>query len=80
MVNQFFLGGIMYFELDILPIKYEIEIRQHMFLKRILDKKRDDPCLLACNDMLEFENVTDWANNVLGSRRIYNLPLNSDNI
>ena len=37
----------MYFELGILPVRYEIEMRQLLFLKRILDKKHDDPCLLA---------------------------------
>ena len=30
--------------------------------------------------MLKFENETNWANNVLGLRRDYNLPLNDDNI
>ena len=29
---------------------------------------------------LNFENETNWANNVLGLRRDYNLPLNDDNI
>ena len=55
-------------------------MRQLLFLKRILDKKHDDPCLLTYNDMLKFENETNWANNVLGVRRDYNLPLNDDNI
>ena len=30
--------------------------------------------------MLKFENETNWANNVLGLRRDYYLPLNDDNI
>ena len=30
--------------------------------------------------MLKFDNETNWANNVLGLRRDYNLPLNDDNI
>ena len=70
----------MYLELGILPVKYEIEMRQLLFLKRILDKKHDDPCLLTYNEMLKFENETNWANNVLGLRRDHNLPLNDDNI
>ena len=70
----------MYLELGSLPVKYEIEIRQLLFLKRILDKKHDDPCLLIYNEMLNFENETNWANNVLGLRRDDNLPLNDDNI
>ena len=51
-----------------------------MFLKRLLDKKHDDFCLLTYIEMLKFENETNWANNVLGLRRDYNLPLNDDNI
>ena len=37
-------------------------------------------CLLTYNQMLKFENETNWANNVLGLRRDYNLSLNDDNI
>ena len=70
----------MYLELGILPVRYEIEMRQLLFLKCILDKKHDDCCLLTYNEMLKFENETNWANNVLGLRRDYNLPLNDDNI
>ena len=70
----------MYLEFGILPVGYEIEMRQLLFLKRILYKKNDDPCLLTYNGMLKFENETSWANNVLGLRRDYNLPLNADNI
>ena len=70
----------MYLELGILSVRYEIEMRQLPFLKRILDKKHDDSCLLTYNEMLKFENETNWANNVLGLRRDYNLPLNDDNM
>ena len=49
----------MYLELGILPVRYEIEMRQLMFLKCILDKKHDDPCLLTYNEMLKFENDTN---------------------
>ena len=31
-------------------------------------------------EMLKFENETNWANNVLGLWRDYNLPVNDDNI
>ena len=33
----------LYLELGIWPIKYEIEIRQLLFLKRVLDKKSRRP-------------------------------------
>ena len=70
----------MYLELGILPVRYEIEMRQLLFLKRLLDKKHADPCLCTYIEMLKFENETNWANNVLGLWRDYNLPVNDDNI
>ena len=70
----------MYLERGILPIKYEIEMRQLLFLKCILDKKHVDPCLLTYNEIFKFENEPNWANNVFCLRRDYNVPLNDDNI
>ena len=70
----------MYLELGILPVRYEIEMRQLLFLKRLLDKKQADPCLRTYIEMLKFENETNWEKNVLGLRRDYNLPVNDDNI
>ena len=70
----------LYLELGILPVMYEIEMRQLLFLKRLLDKKHADPCLRTYIEMLKFENETNWANNVLGLWRDYNLPLNYDDI
>ena len=69
----------MYLELGILPVRYEIEMRQLLFLKHLLDKRHADPCLRTYIEMLKFENETNWANNVLGLRRAYNLPLNDEN-
>ena len=46
----------MYLELAILPVRYEIEMRQPLFLKRLLDKKHADPCLRTYIKMLKFEN------------------------
>ena len=37
----------LYLELGILPVKYEIEIKQLLFLRRILDKEANDPVLLS---------------------------------
>ena len=49
----------MYLELGILPVRYEIEMRQLLFLKRLLDKKHADPCLHTYIEMLKFENETN---------------------
>ena len=53
----------LYLELGILPVKYEIEIKQLSFLKRILDKEADDPVLLSFQEMLKFGSEANWAKN-----------------
>ena len=70
----------LYIELGIWPIRYEIEIRQLFFLKRVLNKREDDPCLLVYLEVLKFEDETNWGNEVLGLRKKYNLPLKDENI
>ena len=37
------ITAALYLELGILPVKCEIEIRQLLFLKKILDKNENDP-------------------------------------
>ena len=69
----------LYLELGILPIKYETEVRQILYLKKVLGKKPDDPVLLACKEMLKFDSEDKWANNLLGLRK-YNFPLNDENV
>ena len=46
----------LYLELGIWPIRYEIEIRQLFFLKRVLNKTADDPCLQVYFEMLKFKD------------------------
>ena len=70
----------LYLGLGILPIKYEIEMRQILYLKKVLGKKPDDPVLLAYKEMLKFDLEDNWANNLLGLRKLYNLPLNDENV
>ena len=65
----------LYLELGILPIKYEIEMRQILYLKKVLGKKPDDPVLLAYKEMLKFDSEDNWAHNLLGLRKLYNPPL-----
>ena len=66
-------------ELGILPINFEIEIKQLLYLKRILDKKSDDPVQLCYHEMLKLSEEVNWANDVIGLRKKYNLPLHDDN-
>ena len=70
----------LYLELGILPIKYEIEMRQVLYLKKVLGKKPDDPVLLAYKEMSKIDSDDNWANNLLGLRKLYNLPLNDENV
>ena len=49
-------------------------------LKCILDKEADDPALLSYREMLKFGSEANWANNILGLRKAYNVPLNDADI
>ena len=69
-----------FLELGILPIRYEIEKRQLLFLKCILSREACDPLLLTYEQMLTLNSEPNWANGVLGLRQKYNLPLNDTNI
>ena len=70
----------LYLELGTLPVKYEIEIKQLLFLKRILDEEADDPVLLSYQEMLKFGSEANWASNIFGLWQAYNLPLNDADI
>ena len=65
----------LYLELGILPIKFEIEKRQLLFLRRMLNKDFDDPLQLVYNKQLKYEFEKNWANYMLELRHTYNLPL-----
>ena len=69
-----------FLELGILPIRYEIEKRQLLFLKRILSRETCDPLLLTYEQMLRMNSEPNWANGVLDLRQKYSLPLNDTNI
>ena len=55
-------------------------MRQILYLKKVLGKKPDDPVLLAYKEKLKFDSEDNWANNLLGLRKLYNLPLNDENV
>ena len=70
----------LYLELGILPINFETEIKQLLYLKRILDKKNDDPVKLCYREMPKFSEEVNWADDVIGLGKKYNLPLHDDNV
>ena len=70
----------LYLELGILPIKYEIEMRQLLYLKNVSGKKPDEPVLLAYKEILKFDSEDNWTNNLLGLLKLYNLLSNDENV
>ena len=72
--------AVLYLELGGLPVKYEIEIKKLLFLNRMFDQEADDPVLVSYQEILKFGSEANWANNILGLRQAYNLPLNDANI
>ena len=48
----------LFLELGILPIQYEIEKRQLVLLKRILDRENDDPIKMSYHEMLKYQAGT----------------------
>ena len=52
----------LFLEIGILPIQYEIEKRQLVFLKRILDRENDDPIEMSHHEMLKYQAERNWAN------------------
>ena len=63
-----------------MPIRYEIETRQLFFLKGILSKDPCHPAELAYEEMKKFGSEKNWANNMFGLQKAYNLPLNDTNV
>ena len=57
-----------------------IEMKQILYIKKVLGKKPDDSFLLAYKEMLKFDLEDNWANNLLGLRKLYNLTLNDENV
>ena len=54
----------LYLELSILQIKFVIEIKQLLYLKRILDKENGDLVQLCYREMLKFSEEVNCANDV----------------
>ena len=73
-------SAALYLELGVLPISFEIELKQLLYLKRILDREYDDPVRMVYHEMLKYKEEINWANDVIGLRKKYNLPLSDENI
>ena len=65
------LVAALYLELGVLPLQFDIEKKQLMFLKHLLKKNESD---------VKYQYEMNWANFALILRCKYNLPLNDQNI
>ena len=63
-----------FLEMGIWPIRFETEFRQLTYLKRIIDRDKNDPVFQLYQEMLKYSSENNWANNILDLRRKYNLP------
>ena len=66
----------LFLELGILPIRFEIEKRQLLFLKRLLNQDKNDPVQNVHFKQLKYVAEKNWANYIQALRHTYNLTLN----
>ena len=70
----------LHLELSVLPIQFEIEKKQLMFLKHLLEKNESGPALKLYQQMVKYQYEMNWANFIPNLRCKYNLLLNDQNI
>ena len=71
--------AVLYLELGVLPIQFEIEKKQ-LFLKHLLEEDESDLALKLYPQMVKYQYEMNWENFVLNMHCKYNLPLNDQNI
>ena len=70
----------LHLELGVLPTSFETELKQFLYLKRILDRQYDDPVRKVYQEMLKYKEEINWENDVIGLWKKYDLPLSDENI
>ena len=70
----------LYLELGVLSISFEIQLKDLLYLKRILDREYDDPVRMVYHEMSKYKEEMNWANDVIDFRKKYSLPLSDENI
>ena len=65
---------VFFLEMGIWPVRFETEFLQLTYLKRIIDRDKNDPVFQLYQEMLKYSSENNWANNILDLRRKYNLP------
>ena len=67
-------------QMGILPVQFVIEMRQLMFLKRIIARNPSDPVKKVYLEMIKYPSQNNWANNVIDLRCKYNFPQKDGNV
>ena len=65
--------AIVFSELGILPVEFEIYTRQLMFLQHILKLDETDPVKTVYYEQLKYSHENNWANEVEHIKRIINM-------
>jgi hypothetical protein len=73
-------SAITYLDMGILPIRYEVHIKQLVFLYQVLSLSDDDPVLRMYRQQLQYPFARNWATNILELRKRYNLPFEDTEI
>ena len=68
-----------FLETGILPIQYEIQLRQPSYLHHILTLEDDDPVKQSYQQQLLYPMAPNWANEVMNMRKMYNI-IESDSV
>lgn len=69
-----------FLELGILPIEYEIHIRQLTFLHHVLNLTVDDPVKLTYNEQIKYECEQNWGNEINELRVKYDITEEDEQI
>ena len=59
----------LYLELGVLPISFEIELKQPLYLKCILDREYDEPVSMVPHEVLKYKEEMNWTNDVICLRK-----------
>ena len=62
-----------FLETGILPISYEIHVKQLSFLQHIVTLESSDPVLKSYRQQLQYPEAPNWVNQVAQLRSIYNI-------
>ena len=71
---------IVYLELGVLPIEYEIHIRKLVFLHHIVNTVEEDPVKKVYHEQRKYEQEGNWANESVNLREKYEVTESDEEI